>query len=237
MATVLDAVQGTSRMPPVEAGDCLDQPTFHQRYQAMPSSFRAELIGGTVFVPSPLSQGHGVYHALVMGWLTNYWIATPGTTAWDNATTILGEASEPQPDGGLIIQPACGGQTGLSEEGYTTGPPEFIVEVASSSASIDLHGKRQDYEQAGVLEYVVVVIRQRALRWFVRQHNTFQEVTVDADGIFRSRVFPGLWLHGEALLQLDGMRVMHTLQQGMATREHTTFVQQLQERRGMSAND
>jgi len=143
-------------------------------------------------------------------------------------TTILGEASEPQPDGALLIDPAAGGQTGLSEDGYLTGPPELIVEVASSNASIDLHAKRRDYEQAGVLEYVVVVLRQRVVRWFVLQDGAYQEMWVDADGIFRSRVFPGLWLHAHALLQLDGATVIEVLRQGLATPEHSAFVQRLQ---------
>ena len=145
-------------------------------------------------------------------------------------TTILGETSEPQPDGALIIDPAAGGQTGLSEDGYTTGPPELIVEVASSSVSIDLHAKRRDYEQAGVLEYVVVVLRQDVVRWFVLQDGTYQEMFADAHGIFRSRIFPGLWLHANALLQLNGVTVMDVLRQGLATPEHAAFVQQLQAR-------
>lgn len=52
---------------PLEAGDHLDQPTFHARYKAMPAAFYAELIGGLVLVPSPLSSAHGFYHAMVMG--------------------------------------------------------------------------------------------------------------------------------------------------------------------------
>jgi Uma2 family endonuclease len=231
MVTELHITQMKQRIPPLEAGDHLDQATFHERYEAMPPAFRAELIGGMVIVPSPLAQGHGVYHALVMGWLTHYWIATPGTLTWDNVTTILGERSEPQPDGSLVIDPACGGQTGMSEDGYTTGPPELIVEVASSSASIDLHTKRRDYERAGVLEYVVVVLRQIFIRWFVWQAGTYQDMAADPDGIFRSRVFPGLWLHADALLRLDGAQVMAVLQQGLATPEHAAFVQQLQARR------
>ena len=111
----------------------MDQPTFHERYKAMPPAFRAELIGGIVIVPSPLSPGHGFCHALVMAWLGKYWIATPGTKAGDNMTTILGETSEPQPDGAMIIDPVSGGQTGLSEDGYLMGAPELIVEVASKS--------------------------------------------------------------------------------------------------------
>lgn len=226
--------QALLHLPLVEAGDHLDQATFHEHYKAMPPAFRAELIGGVVIVPSPPSWGHGVYHALVIAWLGNYCIATPGTLTAENITTILGELSEPQPDGVLIIEPAAGGQTGLSEEDYTTGPPELIVEVASSSASIDLHAKRRDYEQAGVLEYVVVVLRQQVIRWFILQNGMYQEVPPDADGIFRSRIFPGLWLPANALLQRDGATVMEGLRQGLATPEHAAFVQQLQERRATS---
>ena len=221
-------------LPRLEAGDHLDQATFHKRYEALPSEFRAELIGGIVFVPSPLRKEHGRHHALVMGWLINYWIATPGTETLDNATAILGDFSEPQPDAALIIEPAYGGQTSLSTDGYMLGPPELIVEVASSSESIDLHAKRRDYEQAGVLEYVVVVLRQRVVRWFVLQEGVFREVSAGAGGIFTSMVFPGLWLHAPALLQLNGRQVMDTLRQGLETPAHAAFVRQLQERRSAS---
>jgi len=228
MATVSHATHTTVRLPLLEAGDHLDQATFHAYYTAMPETFRAELIGGVVVVPSPLSWGHGRHHARVMTWLDTYTIATPGTQTGDNATTILGDTSEPQPDAALIIEPACGGQTGLSEDGYVTGAPELVVEVASSSAAMDLHAKRRDYEQAGVREYVVVVLRQRVVRWFVLQAGAYQEVAPDADGIFRSQVFPGLWLHAEALLQLHDAKVLDVLRQGLATPEHAAFVHRLQ---------
>ena len=221
-------------LPRLEAGDHLDQATFHQRYEAMPSGFRAELIGGVVFVPSPLRKEHGRHHARVMGWLTNYETATPGTETLDNATAILSDLSEPQPDAALIIEPACGGQTSLSPNGYVLGPPELIVEVASSSESIDLHTKRRDYEQAGVLEYVVVVLRQRVVHWFVLQAGAYREVSASEAGIFTSTVFPGLWLHAPALLQLDGRQVIDTLRQGLETPAHATFVQHLQARRSAS---
>ena len=228
------AVVSVLHLPLLEAGDHLDQATFHARYEAMPPDFRAELIGGVVFVPSPLRLEHGVSHALVMGWLTNYWGATPGTRVRDNATAILGDDSEPQPDATLVIEPERGGQSSVSEDGYATGPPELIVEVASSSESIDLHAKRRDYEQAGVLEYVVVVLRQRMVRWFVLQDGMYREVEADAHGVFKSTVFPGLWLDAPALLRLDVRQVMATLQHGIETPEHAAFAQQLQARRSAS---
>ena len=101
--TVSQAAPDAPHKPPVEAGDHLDQATFHARYKAMSSEFRAELIGGIVMVPSPLSPEHGVYHALVMTWLGHYWIATPGTQARDNATAILGGTSEPQADESWLL--------------------------------------------------------------------------------------------------------------------------------------
>ncbi len=106
--------------------------------------------------------------------------------------------------------------------------------MASSSEAIDLYAKRRDYEQAGVLEYVVVVLRQRVVRWFVLQDGTYRDMEADARGMFKSRVFPGLWLDAPALLRRDGRQVMATLQHGIETPEHAAFVQQLQARRRAS---
>jgi hypothetical protein len=50
---------------------------------------------------------------------------------------------------------------------------------------------------------------------------------VDGDGIVRSLVFPGLWLDKDALLAGDLAQVLAILQQGIATSEHQTFIEQL----------
>jgi hypothetical protein len=52
-------------LPPLEQGDHLDQKTFHARYEAMPEGTRAELIGGVVYMPSPLKLPHGKSHPVV----------------------------------------------------------------------------------------------------------------------------------------------------------------------------
>ena len=49
----------------------------------------------------------------------------------------------------------------------------------------------------------------------------------DADGLIRSEVFPGLWLHVEALLQGNLAEVLSALQQGIASPEHAAFVDRL----------
>src|SRR5215831_5776041 len=73
-------------VPPLANGDHLDQKTFHERYEAMPAHVRAELIGGIVFMSSPLKRKHGRSGAHLMHWLVEYENNTPGTEALENAT-------------------------------------------------------------------------------------------------------------------------------------------------------
>jgi len=227
MTVLLDRPeQSPNDVPPLANGDHLDQQTFHERYAAMPAGTRAELLGGFVHVPSPVGRAHGSHSLEVAGWLRDYKMDTSGVEALDNATTILGEWSEPQPDFSLLIAPECGGQTSVTSDGYVRGSPELVVEVAGSTESYDLHAKLADYERAGVREYVVVVIRQRQVRWFNNRGGSF--VSVDtADGIYRSEFFPGLWLDPDALLRLDSAAVRATVERGLATPEHAEFVRRL----------
>jgi Uma2 family endonuclease len=217
------------KLPPLEAGDKLDQKTFHERYEAMPPTTRAELIGGIVFMPSPLKPRHGRMHARVMGWLLDYEDATPGAETYDNTTAILDEEAEPQPDAYLIVSPEHGGQMHYNVDEYLVGAPELIVEVASSTESIDLHAKRDDYEQAGVQEYVVVALRQARVYWFVLRGGRFEDLQPGADGLLRSQVFPGLWLDPAAFLRRDTARMNQVLQQGLASPDHAVFVARLAE--------
>lgn len=218
----------SKRLPPLENGDRLDQPTFHARYLAMPEDCRAELIGGIVYLPSPRKAPHSKAQVLVVRWLDEYAEATPGTKALLNNTQILGPQSEPEPDACLFIAPEYGGRVYADKDDYLHGAPELIVEVSSSTESIDLHRKKQDYERAGVGEYVVLALRTRQVFWFVRQRSKYKDVPLPADGIFRSRTFPGLWLDAEAMLRCHRPGVLAALKQGLNTPEHAAFVAKLQ---------
>lgn len=217
------------QIPPLEAGDHLDQRTFHERYAVMPPNFRAELIDGMVIVPSPVRIPHGETHTAFQALLYGYKVATPGTNALDNTTAILGEESEPQPDSSLYIRMEYGGRCSNVDD-YLVGVPELLAEISSSSEAYDLHGKFRDYERLGVLEYVVVLLRERRVRWFIRKDQRFEIQEPDEAGVFRSRAFPGLWVNSEALFQDDGVALMSTLQEGLRSPEHAAFVKELQSR-------
>lgn len=214
---------------PLENGDHLDQKTFHARYEAMPKGFRAELIGGIVYVPSPLKRPHGRHHAKLMHWLGSYEDATPGVETYDNATSILSDENEPQADASLLIVAPGQGQT-REEDEYIVGAPELAAEIAASSVSIDLHAKRREYEREGVKEYLVVQLQPFRVHWFVARQGRFEELPASPDGILRSEVFPGLWLDPAALERLDGQGLCAVLQQGLATPEHAAFAARLRTR-------
>ncbi|MBD2596316.1 Uma2 family endonuclease [Nostoc spongiaeforme FACHB-130] len=213
-------------IPPLESGDRLTRPEFERRYDAATHIKKAELIEGIVYVASPLRhEQHGKPHSRVMTWLGVYQAMTPGVDLSVEPTVRLDLDNEPQPDAVLFIEPAAGGQTRLSRDGYIEGSPELIVEIAASSVSIDTGIKKQVYRRNGVLEYVIWQSYENQLAWFCLVDGEYQLLSPGADGIIRSQVFPGLWLAEEALLNNQMARVLEVLQEGLKSSEYAAFVQ------------
>ncbi|MBM3458051.1 MAG: Uma2 family endonuclease [Armatimonadetes bacterium] len=219
--------------PPLRNGDVLGREEFERRYHGEPHCKKAELIQGRVYVPSPLSiQGHARPHAELGTWLGNYYMATPGTLIAGNGTVRLDDRNEPQPDLVLTTDPDCGGRARLGPDDYFEGGPEWIAEIAGSSAGVDLHEKHETYAAHGVGEYVVWRTEDRELDWFVLHEGQYVLQEPDPDGVYRSRQFPGLWLDPQALLNRDFERLLQVLGQGLASPEHTAFLEELARRRG-----
>jgi Uma2 family endonuclease len=219
----------TARLPavaPLVAGQRLDQATFHERYEAMPPGVRAELIGGVVFMPSPVGKRHYVTTANAIGWLWTYRSRTPGIELGDNGSTALDDIGEVQPDAFLRLLPERGGQTHDFGK-IIKGAPELVIEVADSSKDVDLGPKLADYERAGTLEYIVFAIDPDEVLWHVRQGRRLVRIPPDADGLYRSKIFPGLWLDPTALIDDDCPAMIAALERGLASPEHVDFVAKL----------
>ena len=216
--------------PPLVAGQRLDRATFHERYEAMPPETQAELIGGVVHVHGRVTLSHGLLHSRTIYWLALYGRATSGVQALSRASVLLDDLVEPQPDVLLRIRPESGGQS-RNEGEYLGGAPELTVEVAASSRKIDLGPKFEDYQRAGVLEYIVVALEPDEVSWFVRRADRLVPLPPGPDGVFRSQVFPGLWLDPNALLSEDFDRLIATLDKGLASPGHADFVARLAARR------
>ena len=217
--TSTPVVRPPSMLPPLENGDRLTRAEFERRYTAMPHVKKAELIEGVTYMASPLrAKAHGNPHARIMAWLGAYWAATPGVELLDNATVRLDADNELQPD--ALLRLDVNGQSTISDDDYVEGAPELIVEIAASSASIDLHQKLNAYRRNQVQEYLVWRVYDAELDWFCLRAGKYTRFGMTGANILCSAIFPGLWLDPAALLAGNLATVLAVLQQGLATSAH-----------------
>ncbi len=223
------AILPQRKIPPLENGDRLTRPEFERRYAAMPHLKKAELIEGVVYVPSPVRyEGHGRQHAEFGGWLVLYSASTPGVAVADNTTVRLDLDNEPQPD--LLLRVVEEGLSQVAADGFLDGAPELVVEVASSSTAYDLHQKLNTYRRHGVREYIVWQTLDNMIDWFVLREGRYERLPPDTAGVYKSEIFPGLWLDGTAMTQGDLATVFSVLGEGLATPEHQEFVSRMKQK-------
>lgn len=216
------------RVFPLEAGDHLNREEFERRYSAMPHLKKAELLEGVVYMPSPVRlDSHGEPHSQLGGWLFAYRAFTPGLRSADNATVRLPGDNEPQPDLLLMIPAEHGGQARITDDGYIEGSPEWVAEIAASSASYDLHAKRRVYRDHGVREYVIWRVLDEQIDWLILRDGEYESLMPDTEGVLRSEVFPGLWLDATALIRGELTRVLEVVREGIASPEHAAFLARL----------
>ncbi|MBA4179225.1 MAG: hypothetical protein C0506_01415 [Anaerolinea sp.] len=197
----MSALRSTSpSIPCLDNGDRLSRAEFHRRYEAMPHLKKAELIEGVVYLGSPVRIEHSRGDKQLTAWLAAFELTTPDVEACSNASVLFDDDNEFQPD--ICLRRVAGG-TSRVEDGYVTGPPELVVEIAASSVSRDLHMKKEVYRRHGVQEYIVWRVLDEALDWFVLRDGEYVEQKPDARGVIESQVFPGLRLAVTELLAGD----------------------------------
>lgn len=197
-------------------GDRMDRDEFLSRWERMPDVKFAELIDGVVYMPSPVSFEHmdhdGDMHVL----LAHYVIQARTCKLYPNGTWLMLE-SAPQPDVALALLPQHGGKVRVLN-GLAAGTPELIVEVSGSSRSYDLGPKLALYQRAAVPEYLAVLVEERRFEWRVLNESGSYELLGSDGGVYRSRIFPGLWLNERAFWDGNMAAIIETLNAGLATR-------------------
>jgi Uma2 family endonuclease len=202
-------------IPPLENGDRLTRWEFETRYERMPNLKKAELIGGIVYMGSPLRiEEHGNPHIYIATWLGTYEAFTLNVQSGDNCTVILDSDNEPQPDALLRIKKD--GQSIINQKGYVEGAPELIVEIAASTVSFDLHDKMEVYRRNEVQEYLVWRVYDGEFDWFRLKEGRYIKLEPNPDGIIKSEIYSGLWLDVNALLTGNLAKVLEVLQLGIA---------------------
>jgi len=99
--------------------------------------------------------------------------------------------------------------------------------VSASSVSFDLQAKLHVYRSNHVLEYLVWRVVDQAIDWFLLRNSQYEALGANAEGIFQSAVFPGLWLDPGALVRGDVNAVLQVLQQAINSADHAAFVTHL----------
>jgi Uma2 family endonuclease len=197
-------------LPHLESGDRMTAAEFMRRYEACPDLEHVELVEGVVYMPSPIRiPQHSEPQARMAHWLTRYWenhsaevqVLTPGTIRLDPDNVV-------EPD--LFVRRLQGTST-ISEDGYLSGAPELVVEIAASSRSRDLHDKLNAYRRNGVREYIVWRTEDGAIDWFELVEGAYQRREPGAAGIIESVQFPGLRLDVPAILAGDLAKVAAAL--------------------------
>jgi len=220
--------KGAGRVLPLEAGAVMTRVEFERRWEAQPSLKCAELIDGVVHMNAATrADAHGDPHGIIVTWMGTYVALTPGVQVLAEPSIRLDADNMPQPDACLRIPERAGGQSHIDDEGYLCGAPEVVAEVAASSASYDLHGKKEVYRRHGVREYIVWRVLEEAVDYFILRDGRFDPHPAGEDGLHRSEVLPGLTLDAAALLRRDLAAVVKAVHDGCAGEEHKAFAQRV----------
>ena len=209
VATAPKTLQQRS-LPPLENGEMLVLTDFLRRYEDMPGVKKAELIERIVHMPSPVRVTHAEPDG-VMQLLLGVYAAEEGLKVYPNATLLLDTENAFQPDAILCTPPRKGGRVWVNAKGYLCGSPELVVEIASSTASIDLRDKLRVYRRLEVAEYLVWRTEEQEIDWFLLEEGQYVKQQPDRYGRLRSRVFPGLCLDVAAALACDKAKVLSVL--------------------------
>ena len=209
----------------IRPGDRMSLEEFLERWEQMPDLKQAELIDGTVYMPSVVSRTHAHHESTIQALGCLYSVKTPGVESGRNGTWLMTSTSAAQPDLSILILPELGGHS-TEKGGLACGAPEFVAEICHSIRAYDMGPKLPLYERAGVDEFLAVLVEERRFEWRILIDGSY-ELMKDDGGVYRSRILPGLWIDSTAFWSGDSSAWMHSLEQGLASQEHADFVARL----------
>jgi hypothetical protein len=199
---------------PLESGEFMHSREFLRRYERKPWMKRTELIEGVVYLGPRATASHGRADGLIQARLHTYASRHPSTEALPNAPVILDAENTVQADALLLRCLRENGDLGrVNEDGYLAGPPELIVKVAASSASIDLRDIRWAGRSSGVRQYLVWVEAEALPVSFCLEDDEYRPQLLDAQDMLYSLAFPGIRQTAEPLVACDIAKVPNALRE------------------------
>src|SRR5262249_13094914 len=155
--------------------------------------------GGIVYMASPMKRGHGRYGTRLIRWLGEYEEATPDTEVLDNATNILGDESEPEPDGCLFICRNAVGRPGRTRPAILTAPPSKSPRSARAPNPPICTARKRIRREPAFANTSSLPCGNSVSSVYPPPRQVSRTGTRPGRH-YRSEVFPGLWLDARALL-------------------------------------
>jgi len=217
---------------PLQGGERMRRNEFERRFDATPGLKRAELVEGTVWIPPQMGEvRYGSARMALIGLIGSYCAATPGVSGGAHGHIRLDAVNMPQPDVSVHLGKAYGGQSRIDADGYLEGAPEFVADVVRQRAEWPT-GRVEALRRNGVREFAVWRVDDCLIDWFVVRDGKQERLEMGADGVYRSRVLPGLWVDPVALLTDERARAMAVMRQGIASPEQGEFIERLKRAAG-----
>ena len=159
----------------------------------------AEWVDGKVVLTSPASAQHQYLAIFLATSLSTY------VTLHDLGTVLTGPfqmklaRSGREPDVLFVAKE----HLARLQPTLLQGPADLVVEIVSDeSVARDRGTKFEEYREAGIPEYWLLDPRiEQAEFYLLDERGRYQRAPVDEEGVYRSRVIPGLWLRVDWLWQ------------------------------------
>jgi Uma2 family endonuclease len=161
----------------------------------------AEWVDGEVIAMSPVSATHQDI-ANFLAALLRFFVEAKGLGTVLTAPVLMKLDSRPsgrEPDIAFVASQ----HTHRLKKVFLDGPADVAVEVISpDSQTRDRRDKYYEYEKAGVREYWLIdPTRKQAEFYELGSDGVYSAITIDDDGLFRSKVIEDLWLKVDWLWQ------------------------------------
>lgn len=204
--------------PPLDEGGRY-QMTFDEFMELVPSWVHAEWVDGEASILMATDERHarilGFLYALLHAYLEQLDLGEVFFPTF--GVHLRAGRSWREPDIFVIL---TAHRDRVTNKGVQ-GPPDVIIEAVSpDDPKRDLVEKFDEYDKAGVPEYVAVDGREehQELYFWTRVDGRLQRVAPDAQGRYHSRVLPGFWIDPSWLWQDPLPKVALVLEQILASR-------------------
>lgn len=215
-------------VPYLRPGDRLSAKEFERRFDATPDLKKAELIDGVVYVPPPQNEWIGSAQFALAGLLGIFYFHTPPVQGAIRGMLRLDDRNRLQPDVYLYIRAENGGRIRTDADGFMINGPELAADIVGPDRH-EPSAKIEPYRRYGVQEFIVWRVMERSIEWHALHGERYEAVQPDANGVLRSREFPGLWITTKPLIEGDMSSAAGILNDGLASAEHASFVRRLRE--------